>query len=489
MARLNKDLINKNRIAGFLENWDKLPEKVLQFGTGALLRGLPDYFIDKANRQSEFNGRIVVVKSTDQGGTDEFAAQDCLYTLHVKGIQNGKEAEESVLISAISRVLSAANQWEAILGVATQPHLEIIISNTTEIGIVLDEKDDLNAFPPASFPAKLTALLYTRFLHFRGDRTKGLIILPTELLSDNGAKLKEMVIKLAYIKSLPEEFVEWLKEANHFCNTLVDRIVPGRIAVTERAEIEQRLGYTDELAILAEPFRLWAIESSSKEVVNSLSFAKVDDGVIIVPDIWKFKELKLRLLNGSHSFGCGLAMLCGFDTVRDAMQNAHFSKYIFSLLKEEIVFTIANEHISEAEAMQFASAVMDRFGNPFLHHKWMSISLNYTSKMQMRNVPLIEGYVHKTHRAPKYMALGFSAYILSMKDPGNLDEHAGAFADLWKEDSSKLIVDAVLGNVGFWRTDLRLLKRFGALVEHYLTLLRNGNALEVIKALNSNNNN
>jgi len=49
-----------------------LPEKVLQFGTGVLLRGLPDYFIDKANKQGIFNGRVVIVKSTSQGGTDAF---------------------------------------------------------------------------------------------------------------------------------------------------------------------------------------------------------------------------------------------------------------------------------------------------------------------------------------------------------------------------------------------------------------------------------
>src|SRR5688500_16762705 len=89
-----------------------LPEKVLQFGTGALLRGLPDYFIDKANRQHVFNGRIVVVKSTLNGDAEAFEEQNGLYTLCVRGIEDGIVIEENIIHSAISRVLSANTQWD-----------------------------------------------------------------------------------------------------------------------------------------------------------------------------------------------------------------------------------------------------------------------------------------------------------------------------------------------------------------------------------------
>ena len=129
-----------------------LPEKVLQFGTGVLLRGLPDYFIDKANRQGEFNGRIVVVKSTSQGSADAFDKQDGLYTLYVKGIDNGKMTEEAIINSSISRVLSAKEQWSSILECARNPEMKIIISNTTEVGIVLTD-DDVSLTPPPAFDA------------------------------------------------------------------------------------------------------------------------------------------------------------------------------------------------------------------------------------------------------------------------------------------------------------------------------------------------
>jgi len=490
MARLSKAFINENKLSEKLEGpvngWAQLPEKVLQFGTGVLLRGLPDYFIDKANRQGVFNGRIVVIKSTDKGGTDEFSDQDSLYTLHVKGIEKGKETQKSKLISSISRVLSAAKHWEEILDIATKDELELIISNTTEVGINLDEEDDVKALPPASFPAKLTALLHKRFLHFNGDIDKGLVILPTELISDNGSKLKEIVVKLAHIHLLGYDFINWLNVANYFCNTLVDRIVPGKLPREEQEYEEQRLGYKDDLAILAEPFRLWAIESDSAKVKKVLSFSKADKGVFIVPDIQKFKELKLRLLNGSHTFSCGLALLCGFSTVKDTMKNDVFLRYMQLLMQKEIIPAMMGEEISEEEALDFAANVIDRFRNPFLNHQWTDISFNYTSKVQMRTIALIEGYVHKQQAVPQHMALGFAAYLLFMKgETGNSNnEKPSLFSELWKKNDTDELVNTVLKNQDLWKTDLSTIPGFAEAVNKYLQLLTNNDALSIVKQVN-----
>jgi len=468
-------------------NWDRLPEKVLQFGTGVLLRGLPDYFIDKANRQGVFNGRIAVVKSTEQGSTDEFFKQDGLYTLQIKGIQGKDLIQESIIISSISRVLTATEQWKDILEVGISNELEIIISNTTEVGIVLDRNDDLNAIPPKSFPAKLTAILYKRFLNFGGDQNKGLVILPTELIGNNGAALKEIVLELSELHELGADFISWLNSANYFCNTLVDRIVPGKLSILEKEKIEEQMGYRDELAIMAEPFNLWAIESDNPKVAKILSFAKVNDGTVIAASIWKFKELKLRLLNGSHTFLCGLAILSGFPTVKEAMENKYFSKYLNLLMTQEIIPTIVGEDISEDEASGFASHVVDRFSNPFLDHKWLSISLNYSSKMQMRNIDLIEGFAKKMKNAPRLMALGFAAYILFMKCElssdgryiGNSDyglytvndDQASLFSELWGNSNIKDLVNRVLMNHDLWHTDLNDIPGFAETVEEDLKLL------------------
>ncbi|MCC7379372.1 MAG: altronate oxidoreductase, partial [Chitinophagaceae bacterium] len=218
----------------------ELTEKVLQFGTGVLLRGLPDYFIDKANRQGIFNGRIVVVKSTDGGDTTAFEKQDGLYTICVRGVEDGKKIQQNIVCSAISRVLSAKSEWNKVLQCAHNPQMKIIISNTTEVGIQLVQ-DDIMRHPPVSFPGKLLAFLYERYKAFAGSSQSGMVIVPTELIVDNGKKLESIVTELAHLNGLEENFIDWLEKSNTFCNSLVDRIVPGKPDQEIKTAIEKDL--------------------------------------------------------------------------------------------------------------------------------------------------------------------------------------------------------------------------------------------------------
>jgi tagaturonate reductase len=472
-----------------------LPEKVLQFGTGVLLRGLPDYFIDKANRNGEFNGRIVVVKSTSQGSADAFDKQDGLYTLYVKGIENGVATEEAIINSSVSRVLSASEQWDKILECAHNPEMKIIISNTTEVGIVLTD-DDVKLSPPGSFPGKLLAFLYERYKAFYGREDGGMVIVPTELITDNGDKLRSIVIELAIQNGLEEKFIQWLQSANHFCNSLVDRIVPGKLPDGEKEIAENKFGYTDDLMIMAETFRLWAIESSSERVEEILSFSKTDEGVMIVPDIEKFRELKLRLLNGTHTFTCGLAFLGGFETVKEAMMDEELSSYVRKLMIPEIATALDGGTVSFNEACTFANQVWDRFRNPSLDHKWISITMNFTSKMKLRNSALLLKHYDKTSTVPENMALGFAAYLLFMKcKPGSdnryygeangkkytiQDEAASYFSNKWAMGNIDTFVDGILADENLWDADLSALNGFAAAVKQNLQLLETRGVLATL---------
>lgn len=478
MTRLNRSLLEGNE--------QDRPEKVLQFGTGVLLRALPDYFINKANSKGVFNGNIVVVKSTSRGNANEFADQDNLYTIHIKGIEDGKEVQTTELVSAVSRVLTASDEWSEIQKVALSEDLQVIISNTTEVGIELKEDDDLQAHPPVSYPGKLVSLLWSRFQHYKDNpKGKGLVILPTELISENGKVLKGIVTQLAEINKLGSAFILWLDEENYFCNTLVDRIVPGKLSAEAQKQADEQAGYVDDLAIMAEPFRLWAIETDSPKVKEILSFAEADKGVVITPDITKFKELKLRLLNGSHTFSCALAILSGFTTVKEAMQDADFLKYMDTLLNEEIVPSIVGPVIQEGEAKDFAKSVVDRFSNPFLNHQWQSISLNYTSKMELRNVPLIEAYTKRKAAVPQCMALGFAAYLLLLKKQTNTqDAHAPRISQLWEENSTEQLVDLVLAEQELGLTRLQSVPGFADAVKQFINDLENEDPKAVIKQLN-----
>jgi len=465
-----------------------MPEKVLQFGTGVLLRGLPDYFIDKANRQGLFNGRVVVVKSTDKGGTSEFDGQDSLYTLCVRGIADGQKVEENIICSAISRVLAAHTDWPAILEVAASPELQIIISNTTEVGIQLTE-DSVLAQPPISFPGKLLAILLARYEAFAGDPHKGLVIVPAELIADNGTKLKNIVTELARQNNLDAAFRQWLNQRNTFCNTLVDRIVPGKPDAPALAQLQQELGYQDDLLTISEVYRLWAIEGNA-HVQNVLSFAQADEGLVIAPDINIFRELKLRLLNGTHTLSCGLAFLVGQETVKQAMDEPAVAGFISRLMQEEIAPAIPYA-VSPAETDAFSRKVLDRFRNPHLDHRWLSITLNYTAKLKLRVVPVIENYFAIFKQVPENMALGFAAYLLFMKSAeteagkyyGFLnsekylinDEAAGCFYDLWQQNKAEQVVEKTLQNTDLWGISLDALPGFTAAVQrHLIKMLADG---------------
>ncbi|MFT3747414.1 MAG: tagaturonate reductase [Agriterribacter sp.] len=455
-----------------------LPEKVLQFGTGVLLRGLPDYFIDKANKKNVFNGRVVVVKSTDTGGVDAFDTQDGLYTICVQGLENGKQTEETLINAAISRVLSAKSQWKEILDCAHNAEINIIISNTTEVGITLVE-EDIHQAPPASFPAKLLAFLHKRYEVCGGEAEGGCVIIPTELIVGNGDKLKSILLQLSTYNKLEQGFVEWLQFANTFCNSLVDRIVPGKPAAGVKEKFEKTMGYTDDLLIICEPYRLWAIEGDDR-VRKILSFNEVDNGIIIAPDIEKYRELKLRLLNGTHTLSCGLAYLSGFTFVRESMADKTFSAFVRELMLKDIAPAIP-ANVADDEAESFGNQVLDRFANPFLNHQWISITMQYTSKMKMRVIPVLLRYFAVYNTVPQYIAKGFAAYILFMKvvkKNGNIyegelngnaypinDDKADYFYELWQKHGEAHIVRDVLSDITLWDADLSTLPGFAEAVQ------------------------
>ncbi|HMK03297.1 MAG TPA: tagaturonate reductase [Ferruginibacter sp.] len=458
-----------------------LPEKVLQFGTGVLLRGLPDYFIDKANKQGIFNGRIVVVKSTDGGDATAFEKQDGLYTICVRGIENGIKQEENIICSAISRVISAKSEWNKVLECAHNPQMKIIISNTTEVGIELVQ-DDIRRHPPVSFPGKLLSFLYERYKAFAGSKQSGMVIVPTELITDNGKKLESIVIELAYLNGLDEAFIDWLENANRFCNSLVDRIVPGKPAAALKEAIEKEIGYNDDLLFMSEAYRLWAIEGDS-EIAETLSFAKADKGVVIANDINLFRELKLRLLNGTHILTSGVAFLSGIKTVKDAMDDANTTRFISSLMKAEIAVAIPY-HTTAEQTENFAAKVLDRFRNPYIDHQWLSITMQYSLKLKARIIPVLLRYYSLYDAVPENIATGFAAYIYFMKAVkeengsyfgkanGNYypvnDDKAFYFYEKWQNTKPALMAAAVLRDNALWGYDLTTLHDFADAVQEKL---------------------
>lgn len=450
---MSKILLNK-KIATEKGAYQELPEKVLQFGTGVLLRGLPDYFIHKANQQGVFNGKVVVIKSTAHGGIEEFTAQDNVFTHCTRGVYKGALINDAFINTSISRVVEAKKEWSTLLDLARSENIEVIISNTTEAGLVLEKEDSLGPAAPNSFPAKLLALLYARYQHFNGDINKGWVMLPTELIPDNAILLKSLLKELIQIHQLPQAFETWLDNANEFCNTLVDRIVPGKLNEKETQELEEKLGYADKLLISSEPFALWAIESKKPTSIAKISFATIDERVVVAPAIVKFRELKLRLLNGTHTFSCAVAIMAEFETVIQAMENKAFKSFITSLALDEIAPCVVGENISKEDTINFANSVLERFSNPFIEHKWVSIAMNFEEKMKMRNQFLMNKFATLSSTTSEKMSLGFAAFALYMKKEQHKDIKTANFCtdakfiekvENWKEQISAVGMKKILG--------------------------------------------
>ena len=382
------------------------PVRILQFGEGNFLRAFADSFVQTLNETRGFNGNIAVVKPTSRGNFNKFTDQNCMYTVMIRGVSGGQILEETQVVDSIEEVFSPYTDYERFLSYAHAEDLELIISNTTEAGIVFDEKDTFDSHPAATFPGKLTQFLYERFCHFGGSENSGLILLPVELIDNNGDMLKDCVLRFARTWELPSAFLSWVENACTFCNTLVDRIVSG-FPAADAEEFFEKLGYEDQLLTVAEPFGLWVIEADEK--VRGKILPGCEDLPILFTDNHKpFKERKVRILNGAHTSFAMLAFLCGKDYVRQAMDDPEIYQFIETVLYREVMPCLS---LPEEELTSFAEAVLERFRNPFLQHALLSISLNSVSKWRARCMPSLLAYEKAFGKLPACLTFSLAALL------------------------------------------------------------------------------
>jgi tagaturonate reductase len=474
-----------------------LPERAVQFGTGALLRGLVDALLDEANRRNLFGGRVVMVGSTGSGRDRAINDQGGLFTLVVQGLVDGEARREFRVVSSVSRALAASSQWQEVLRCAENPALELIFSNTTEIGIALDETDVATppgSAAPRSFPGKLAAFLLHRARWCRFDPAYAPVVIPTELIEGNGDKLREIVVRLARGWSAEPDFMAWL-DAIPFCNTLVDRIVPGAPNDEYAAELRDVLPFDDGMITIAEPYRLFAIEGDDA-LRERLRFARADDGIIVAGSITPYRLRKVRLLNGAHTSFVSLAILAGCRTVREAVEHPVVGAFLRSALLDEIV-----PSVDVPGAERFARDVLARFANPYLQHQLWDITLQGTTKFRVRVVPSILDYVRVTGTVPRALALGFAGFLAfqegtlqaSRRRAGSsvpADALGESIQARWRDvgdDAGRIaaLVRAVCADAELWGTDLTAVPGFVDVVTEHLTTLRVQGAVAAIDALGS----
>ncbi len=382
------------------------PVKVVQFGEGNFLRGFVDYMIDIANEKGVFDGDIVLIKPIEFGSLTAFHKQDCQYTVSLRGIVDGEAKVLNRKITSVADAVDSYSEYDKYRKLAQIDTLRFVVSNTTEAGIVFDEKDRFEYEPPKTFPGKLTKFLYERFETFRGDRSKGLVMLPVELIDDNGIMLKKCVMQFIDLWKLGEEFKSWVEEACIFTSTLVDRIITGYPRDKETEEWE-KLGYVDQLMVTGEPFALWVIESS-KDISKEFPLPDAGLPVLFTDNQKPYKQRKVRILNGAHTSFVLASYLAGNDYVKESMDDADIRNFMMKTLYEEVIPTLT---LPKKDLEEFAEAVIARFNNPYVKHALLSISLNSVSKWRARCLPSFLGYVEKYGKLPIHLTFSLAALM------------------------------------------------------------------------------
>ena len=292
--------------------------KVLQFGGGNFLRAFIDFLVDEMNHKAAFNGGVVIVKPTPKGDYEDLRQQNGQYHLWIRGMANGQLVNELKVIKCVSQVIQPYHDYHAYLDTATWPTLRFVVSNTTEAGIVFDANDSVHHQPALSFPGKLTQWLFARFQHFQGSPGSGCIFLPCELIEQNGKALEQAILSYIEHWNLPLAFRTWVIKENYFCNTLVDRIVPG--FPSENPPPPEALQFSDTQIVTSEPYLFWAVASEEPQVSQELPLHQIGQNVVFTNDLLPFRKRKVRLLNGAHIVMVPLGLLSGVETVGDFME-------------------------------------------------------------------------------------------------------------------------------------------------------------------------
>ncbi|MDO5538870.1 MAG: tagaturonate reductase [Eubacteriales bacterium] len=493
MKKLCYETLKEQGYKGYL--LEDAPERVLQFGEGNFLRAFVECWIDKMNEKAGFNSKVVLVQPINSGEVvrNFINEQEGLYTLILRGNENGTKVDDRRVISCVSKCLNPYSEYDQVLGYAESSDIRFIVCNTTEAGIQYDPSCQFTDAPAGSYPGKLTQWLYRRFETFGKEKGKGVIILSCELIDNNGKELEKCVKQYADQWGLSDEFKIWLDEENVFCSTLVDRIVPG-YPRADAAQICEELGYEDNLLDVGEVFGLWVIEGP-QWMKKELPFEEAGLPVIICDDHKPYKQRKVRILNGAHTSMVLGAYLAGQDIVRDCMKDDVIRGFMNKTIYDEIIPTLT---LPKEELEEFASSVTNRFDNPFVDHALLSISLNSTSKWRARVMPSLKGYVDKYGKLPKCITASMACYIAfyhgtKLDENGFIGTREGneykicddkpiqEFYYAHKDDDAETLVKAVLSNTDFWGEDLTQLEGFLDAVTADLKTIEEKGTYELMK--------
>jgi tagaturonate reductase len=478
-----------------------LPVRAVQFGEGNFLRAFIDWMLQQMNRQGKFNGMVRIVQPLPTGTGEALNAQGGRYTLILRGLENGRPVEKREIIDCVKDCMNPYTHWGDVVDCFRGRDLRFVFSNTTEAGIEYKPEAYTPGQCQQSYPAKLTNLLYERYQSFDGAGDRALVIMPCELIDKNGSTLRDYLLRHAKDWKLPPGFAAWIKDANIFVNTLVDRIVAG-YPQADAARLEAELGYRDALLDCAELFHLLVIEGPAS-LARELPLAQCGLNVVMTEDLTPYRDRKVRFLNGAHSGSVLAASLSGLTLVDEMMNDQDFGPFVRGLIFDELFHTVA---LPEDEKRLFAQSVVERFQNPFAQHRLLSIALNSVAKWPVRVLPSLLDYRKLRGALPPRMVFSLAALLRFYEvesigaegvGVGRVDDREYPIADsaevlaffaaetsqLRSSDDIARYVRTALGQQQFWGSDLNRVSGLTAAVTGALTAIHSDGCRAALRAV------
>jgi len=401
-------------------NYDRraLKTRIVHFGFGAFHRAHQALLTDRVlNKLGGDWGICEISLFSGDKLMSALRAQDHLYTV----LEKGREGNQAIIVGAVNECLNAKlDGLDTIIEKFCEPQVSIVSLTVTEKGYCIDPAtgkldssneriihDLQNPEEPHSAPGILVEALNRR-------RERGLrpfTVLSCDNIPDNGHVVRNAVIGMAETRS--QELADWIREHVTFPSTMVDRIVPAATPESLQ-EITDTLGVEDPCAISGEPFIQWVIEDNF--VTGRPAWEEV--GVEMVDDVMPWEQMKLRMLNGSHSFLAYLGYLAGYQHINDCMADENFRKAAHRLMMQEQAPTL---RVTGVNLQQYAHNLLERFDNPALKHRTWQIAMDGSQKLPQRMLESVRWHLQQGDEWP-CLALGVAAwmrYVSGIDDAGN----------------------------------------------------------------------
>lgn len=464
-----------------LYNRETMVSRIVHLGFGAFHRAHQALLTDRLLASGNSDWAICEVNIV--GGEElikELRRQDHLYTV----LEKGAKSKEAFIIGSVKESMLVQTEGiNAILEKMADPVVEIVSLTVTEkgycmlpggIGLDLNNgliKADLaNPTKPMSAPGVIVEALNRRMQ--RG--LQSFTALSCDNIPENGLVLKKAILGLAKVRD--QKLADWIETHTTFPCTMVDRIVPAATSGTLN-EIQTILGgMTDPCGIACEPFIQWVIEDNF--VTNRPNWNEV--GAEFVKDVVPYEEMKLRMLNGSHSFLAYLGYLAGYQHINDCMNDENYKKATLKLMMTQQAPTL---HVpAHVNLPQYADRLIERFSNPALQHKTWQIAMDGTQKLPQRMLDSIRWHI-KNDSNFSLLALGVAGWMryvggiddnqqpIEIRDPMHekLKDLVNSTQDGIDRVNALLSLDQVFGD------DLPNNAQFKqTITEHYLSLMQKG---------------